>query len=233
MVEVSVLPYSSRDSKFEETTYFDPEPGSEFRVPLIGGETECVVTITHIYWESVVEVESFVVNTDAVIKPFTEVEQSPTILVIGDSISCGYTEPDWEPIPRGCLDAFPFQAKRFLEQGPAASSREGTQVHIELVAYPGISLVEPIDDEGETMSFCMLRKFFHRSSGRSDNEHWDIKGSPVVIAIALGTNDKNYCVSADQFEEALKEFIRKLRNNFVTVRQFWLFVRRHASLVLL
>lgn len=74
---------------------------------------------------------------------------STRILVIGDSISCGYSDGS-ERIPRGCLDAYPFKMRERLAQS--------VPVAIDLVAFPGISLVSS-EDPGSPAG--MEQKFSH------------------------------------------------------------------------
>ena len=96
------------------------------------------------------------------IEPFIDAEELLSILVIGDSISCGFTTAEegdhGDALPRGCLDAFPFKSKQILER-----TTGGAKLDIELVAYPGATLVGPTDDDSSSdgASFSMLTKFMH------------------------------------------------------------------------
>ena len=48
-----------------------------------------------------------------------------------------------EPVPHGILDGYPFVAQRWLME------RQTKRVKIELVAYPGMTLVVPTEEEKE------------------------------------------------------------------------------------
>ena len=95
------------------------------------------------------------------IEPFMDAEEPFSIIVIGDSISCGFTtaeeEDQGDALPRGCLDAFPFKSNQILER------IGGRKLDIELVAYPGATLVGPTNDDSESSdaSFSMSTKFMH------------------------------------------------------------------------
>jgi len=47
-----------------------------------------------------------------------------------------------EPVPFGILDAFPFVAQRLLLEG-----NPSRKVSIDFVAYPGLNLVRPTEEE--------------------------------------------------------------------------------------
>jgi hypothetical protein len=83
------------------------------------------------------------------------------VLLIGDSISCGYTlasQESGQPI-RGHHDAFPVVAQRLLRKHENPST-----VQIDTIAYPGITLVNPTEDEAaEGMARGMAGRFFHVS----------------------------------------------------------------------
>ncbi|CCM05791.1 uncharacterized protein FIBRA_08024 [Fibroporia radiculosa] len=215
MLECSVIPTTSRSSDLrrEQIRRFDAELGFVFSLPLIG--EKCTVCVTHIDWASVVEVESFLVGAGEIIEPFTEAEQWPTVMVMGDSISCGYAPSEKEPILRGCLDAFPHRAQRILADTCSLS------LNIELVAYPGASLVEPTDEEcADGIPFSILTKFFDHSPW--SHHKWEISGMPTVIVIALGTNDESNDVSFDRFIDELNTFNKTLIKVFPSVKDIWL-----------
>jgi hypothetical protein len=61
----------------------------------------------------------------------------------------------------GCLNAFPFVAQHLLR---AAGRPNFQRLEIDLVAYPGTTLVTPTEAEvSEGMSEGMMRRFFHIS----------------------------------------------------------------------
>ena len=78
--------------------------------------------------------------------------------MIGDSISCGYTQASDHPT-RGYYDAFPSVAQRLLHE-----QQNSFTVQIETIAYPGITLVNPTESEAEKgMARGMVDRFFHVS----------------------------------------------------------------------
>jgi hypothetical protein len=94
------------------------------------------------------------------IEPFMDTEEPFSIIVIGDSISCGFTtaeeEDQGDALPRGCLDAFPFKSNQILER------IDGHKLDIELVAYPGATLVGLTNNgSSDGASFSMSTKFMH------------------------------------------------------------------------
>jgi hypothetical protein len=91
------------------------------------------------------------------------------VLLIGDSIACGYTSSQRfsEPslISRGYLDAFPAVAQRLL----CGTPRENVLMTIRTIAYPGILLTNSMGEEAEGGSPAgMTDKFFHVSSSICD-----------------------------------------------------------------
>jgi hypothetical protein len=88
------------------------------------------------------------------------------VLLIGDSISCGYAllpEEGGKWIPRGYDDAFPSAAMRLLRQ-------QNYNVQIQTMAYPGIALVRRTADKVNA-SHGMVDKFFHASSSYIPSLH--------------------------------------------------------------
>ena len=81
------------------------------------------------------------------------------MLLIGDSISCGYSSQETasgQPT-RGYHDAYPAVAQRLLRE-------QNNSVQIETIAYPGITLVNPTESEAEEgMARGMVERFFHVS----------------------------------------------------------------------
>lgn len=77
------------------------------------------------------------------------------MLVIGDSICCGYTDGT-EPLPLGCLESFPYLTRQKLRD------TIGLEFAVDLVAFPGWTLVSPTTDEAEEGApKGMAEKFFH------------------------------------------------------------------------
>lgn len=84
------------------------------------------------------------------------------ILFIGDSISSGLAVPvedGGESVPFGVLDIFPFVAQRQL-----LANESPQYIAIDLVAYPGFTLISPTDQERENgFPPGMYDAFFHVS----------------------------------------------------------------------
>ena len=80
------------------------------------------------------------------------------MLLIGDSISCGYTQASGQPT-RGYHDTFPSVAQRLLHD-----QENPVTVQVETIAYPGVTLVNPTESEAEEgMPRGMVDRFFHVS----------------------------------------------------------------------
>lgn len=74
----------------------------------------------------------------------------PTVLFIGDSISCGMTVADEgaaPPMLQGCLGAFPYATQHLLD-----SQDESKSIYTDLLAFPGWHFVSPTKEEEETGS---------------------------------------------------------------------------------
>lgn len=206
---------------------FDPAPGSEIHIIQEGTEHpkthhKTFVRIVLIDWASKIELEAFIVDEGGIIEPLPiiKVKAPPELLVIGDSISSAMAVPSeqgGEPVPFGVLNAFPFVAQRLLLEG-----NPSRKVSIDFVAYPGLNLVRPTEEE-------KLKGF---PSGMIDAFFWDsiwTKGivpfpsSPTVILIELGTNDQAFDISKERFVDALVEFITRLVEfSHNSVQQAWL-----------
>jgi hypothetical protein len=126
-------------------------------------DSPVLVEITLIDWASIFEIESFLVQSAADILPLHSPEPTTralSMLVVGDSISCGYTDGS-APIPLGCLDAFPFVSKVRMAQ------EHKVHVTVELVAFPSITLVDMVGettaDASQASGLGMVSKFSHVS----------------------------------------------------------------------
>ncbi|EGN94206.1 hypothetical protein SERLA73DRAFT_78125 [Serpula lacrymans var. lacrymans S7.3] len=194
----------------------DMEPSRELvlfdanRIPDFSEGVYCI-EVTLVDWASSLEVEAIIVDSESSLLPYSTADAilGPTpILLIGDSISCGYAvskEDGGQPIPRGYLDAFPTIAQRLL-------SRYGGSPHIlfETISYPGVTLVNPTAEEAEEgMAEGMLAKFFQVSPWDSAlcSSH---RNKPSVVMIALGTNDDALDVSTESFSASFNELIGRL-----------------------
>ena len=126
------------------------------------------------------------------------------VLLIGDSIACGYTSSEKVSEPsltsRGYLDAFPAVAQRLLCGTPG----ENVLMAIRTIAYPGMLLTNPMGEEAEGGSPAgMIDKFFHVSFWQSRSRHvvvtgrshqhspwdelsWSFDEHPSTVIIALG-----------------------------------------------
>ncbi|KAJ3560026.1 hypothetical protein NP233_g11100 [Leucocoprinus birnbaumii] len=222
MLEVSVSP-SRSDSKDEcdiaRQYRFDAQPDFIFSVPLIG--EKCVIGITLIDWASAIEISSIWVNESALFESleYVDLEKPLSVLVVGDSISCGFTtveETDQgDALPRGSLDAFPFRANQVLKRNGNA------RLQVELVAYPGACLADPLNEEmSDTASFSMSTKFWHASPW--SNHDWQPVLDAEVIVIALGTNDENNDIPFEHFMATFKTFARNLIRLTFSIREIWL-----------
>ncbi|KAK7467402.1 hypothetical protein VKT23_004457 [Stygiomarasmius scandens] len=163
------------------------------------------VHITLIDWASVFEIEAFLVSSDRDIISVPPTRPSLNVLVIGDSISCGWTDV-LQSIPLGCLNALPFVLRRNVLQN------EGIDIRVDLIAYPGMTLVDPTEDElNEGAMLGMVSKFFHTSPWNTEiAEALDKSDAPEILLIALGTNDEAQDVSPVRFMEALRTLLVKL-----------------------
>ncbi|THU83820.1 hypothetical protein K435DRAFT_688780 [Dendrothele bispora CBS 962.96] len=164
-----------------------------------------VVHVTLIDWASVLEIEAFLVSSDHDILAIPPARPSLNVLVIGDSISCGWTDV-LQSIPLGCLNALPFVLKRDVLQN------KGIDIRVDLIAYPGMTLVDPTEDErDEGAMLGMVSKFFHTSPWSAEiAEAPDNRDGPKILLIALGTNDEAQDVSPTRFTEAMRTLLVKL-----------------------
>ncbi|KAH9933811.1 uncharacterized protein B0H18DRAFT_1207961 [Fomitopsis serialis] len=96
--------------------------------------------------------------------------------------------PD-DPRPVRCISA------RAKEQIYAST---GIQIDLELVAFPGVTLVAPTPEEAdEGAGQGMIDRFFHAFPWLDEPAALDEQ--PSIILIALGTNDDAQDVSPDRF----------------------------------
>ncbi|KAF8608351.1 hypothetical protein BDV93DRAFT_247813 [Ceratobasidium sp. AG-I] len=170
---------------------------------------ETYVRIMMIDWSSVFELGSLLVDKGATIMS-ARTEKIYRIIYIGDSIASGYSpfDPTSAQAPhaptRGCLDAFPYVAQRFLSQKDPAY-----KVNVNLVAYPGWTLVAPSEEEkcgGNPTG--MLDGFFQVSPWNTDVCAYS-ESVATAIVIELGTNDQEYYTN-ERFSLSLREFVCKL-----------------------
>ena len=85
------------------------------------------------------------------------------MLLIGDSISCGYASQENGQSTRGYHDAFPAIAQRLLRKQEVSFT-----VQIDTIAYPGITLVNPTESGAEEgMARGLADRFFHVSDNRA------------------------------------------------------------------
>ncbi|KAH9911169.1 uncharacterized protein B0H18DRAFT_1129075 [Fomitopsis serialis] len=145
------------------------------------------ITLTLVDWASVFELESVVVDNEDSVQAFPDDPRSVRVLAIGDSITAGYSDGS-QPIPLGCLSAYPHIAKAQLH------ARTGIELELELVAFPGVTLVAPTPEEAdEGAGQGMIDRFFHASQWSDGPAALDEQ--PSIIVIALGTNDDAQDVS--------------------------------------
>ncbi|KAJ7143707.1 hypothetical protein C8R44DRAFT_758715 [Mycena epipterygia] len=201
-----------------ETKVFDGEPGMLVQLwdePI----QQCSVEIILIDWASILEIDGFI-SDDSGYVVRSRIGVDPSILFIGDSITCGLAlehSDGGQPMPRGLLDAFPSRAISIL------SKQRSYPLSLEVVAYPGISLVSPDqrnDDESASITTLgMVDRFFHKSPW--EPSPWTPRGIPHCICIALGTNDEANDIAPQLFRATLARFIRTLSATFPSVEAFY------------
>lgn len=185
---VPSLPLSSRSTSFSDSSR--------------------LIEITLIDWGSVLQIRHFEMLEGTNLSPaFPQgLSKLPTLLFIGDSTTSGYlrsparasTAKDYS----GFLDAYPAQLRSILAPGVRVSS----------VAFPGITLVDDISEEG------MESKFFKSGpieSNEVDNE-WDFKDredetAPTHIFVNIGSNDT---VPTEKYLATLENFLNVLRETY-------------------
>lgn len=186
----SSLPLSSRSSS---TSYSD---------------SSRLIEITLIDWGSVLQIRHFEMLEGTTLTPAYPqgLSKLPTLLFIGDSITSGYLRaPARSSTAKeysGFLDAFPSQLRSILAPGVRVSS----------VAYPGISLVDDISQEG------MESKFFKAGPLETDDfdSDWDFRDredetAPTHIFVNIGTNDT---APTEKYLETLGNFLNVLRETY-------------------
>ncbi|KAF8802036.1 hypothetical protein BYT27DRAFT_7197508 [Phlegmacium glaucopus] len=207
----------------------DPGPNSEVLIldekthPKLQKKT--FVQIMVIDWVSTFELSALIYNDGGRIEPLPANfhDGKTNILFIGDSISSGFAVPveeGGEPVPFGVLDIFPFIAQRKLleKQSPL-------NVAIDLVAYPGFTLVTPTEQEKEEgLPPGMNEAFFDPTPwGKESFEIPWPDAVPKAIVIELGTNDQCFDIPAERFATAMEGFVTKLAKMFEGPLQYiWL-----------
>ncbi|KAH9915901.1 SGNH hydrolase-type esterase domain-containing protein [Fomitopsis serialis] len=161
------------------------------------------ITLTLVDWASVFELESIVVDNEDSVQALPNVpSRSVRVLAIGDSITAGYSDGS-QPIPLGCLSAYAHIAKGQIY------AKTGIEIELELVAFPGVTLVAPTPEEAdEGAGQGMIDRFFHTSQWSDEPAALDEQ--PSIIVIALGTNDDAQDVSPDQFVSTMRAFVDRL-----------------------
>ncbi|KAJ6515651.1 hypothetical protein C8R45DRAFT_214896 [Mycena sanguinolenta] len=166
-----------------------------------------IICVTLIDWASIFEVEAFLTPGCGDIEDPRSFQPTPSVevLVIGDSISCGWTDGS-KPIPLGCLDAFPFAMKRDVMHNI------GLFVDLDLIAYPAITLVDPTEEEADAGGMLgMVSKFEHTSPWSSALlEELPSQRKPSLVVIALGTNDEAQDISPTRFAAAFHTLLSNL-----------------------
>ncbi|KAG6820003.1 hypothetical protein H0H93_006622 [Arthromyces matolae] len=217
----------------ETKLYHDLEPSSIVELFVASSSEEArkhrTIQLVLIDWASVLEIEGFYTETvNGIMKPSSNTHSKKVrVLHIGDSISCGASNGS-QPIPRGCLDAFPFIARDIL------SRKTHTKIEVNLIALPGVSLTGPMKNEKIhhiVMEKGMKTRFWdvgcfivnqeneyiirtnsnHQASPWSDSK-WTFERecSNDILVVALGTNDEARGVDANLFQDELCAFISKV-----------------------
>ncbi|KAI0258194.1 SGNH hydrolase-type esterase domain-containing protein [Gloeopeniophorella convolvens] len=162
-----------------------------------------LVEISLVDWSSVFELSAIIVDSADAVQARTDPEPPARLLFIGDSISCGFSSLP-RLIPQGSFDAFTTRAAMHL------------RVPSTIVAYPGITLVEP-KDAGPRFSSRepgMASRFFLAGSSPSDTTTAPLDERPTIIVIALGTNDRGLGVKPQVFAQTLRAFITRLAETY-------------------
>ncbi|KIY52250.1 hypothetical protein FISHEDRAFT_69941 [Fistulina hepatica ATCC 64428] len=175
-----------------------------------------LIELTMIDWASVLQIDAFMVRSSEDVLDIQDYGPRMDILLIGDTVSCGYSDGS-ELVPYGCLSAFPFVCKRWLQHG--ASIR----VSLDLVAYPGITLVDmtPEEDGMPGVKSGMATQFFCASiiSSICTSPVTHHGHHPSVIIIALGSRDEAEYIQGERFSATMIAFIVRLVNAYAsTVR---------------
>ncbi|KAF8152922.1 SGNH hydrolase-type esterase domain-containing protein [Crassisporium funariophilum] len=220
----------------EEATLKDPKA---WRTLDVEGDSEVVildettplaqhkktfVRLMLIDWASTFELAALSIDDNASIEPLSDAGLDPNfnILVIGDSISCGFAAPveeGGELVPFGVLQAFPLVAQRLLmEREPS------TKVAIDQIAYPGWTLVSPTEQDKEMGSGSTgMADAFFRVTPWSQEVFDGPYPAPKAIILELGTNDQAFEVSVERFASTLKDLIENLIGLFQSsLRHIWL-----------
>ncbi|KAJ6629330.1 hypothetical protein B0H10DRAFT_1986672 [Mycena sp. CBHHK59/15] len=220
MFAVTVSPTPNSQPSAVTTETFDGEagaiaciwnaPSGAERLAVGWAPERYLVEIVLIDWASILEIDGFITDDSTYLigHPTT---QSPPMLLIGDSISCGFAvekSQGGQPIPLGTLNAFPSHAMRLLR------NQVPRNLDLEIVAYPGISLV------GLNSALGMVDRFFRATPW--DTNTWTPRGDPEFICIALGTNDEANDVEPDTFRTTLERFIHTLSTTFTSVKTFYI-----------
>jgi len=231
MIAIMVGP--TKEATLKSSTYWqtvDPEANSE--VLVLDENThpkpqkKTFVQIMLIDWASTFELGALIYDDKGTIEPLPPNlnDEMVNILFIGDSISSNFGVPDDDEgeglVPFGILDIFPFVAQRRLLENESPQN-----VTIDLVAYPGYTLVPPTEGEIEDGYLSgMCNAFFDPTPwGKESFEVPWPDSVPKVIILELGTNDQCFNVSLERFATALDEFVTKLAKMFEGSLQYiWL-----------
>ncbi|KAG6860151.1 hypothetical protein C0995_015074 [Termitomyces sp. Mi166 len=197
----------SQDSEDDKIAFYDFEPSQTKQLFVARSEDEIgkqrTVELTLIDWASVLEIEAFIIpSTDDIRLPLRA--NHVRLLHIGDSISCGFSDGS-TPIPRGCLDAFPFVVRDALR-------KEGVMMEIDMVAFPGTSLTDPTQEEIDSernLPKGMETMFFHASPW-SDLDYEGEQLRADILVVALGTNDDARDVEPIYYQTSLLALVSKI-----------------------
>ncbi|KAG6823329.1 hypothetical protein H0H93_003846, partial [Arthromyces matolae] len=139
-----IISEGSESESIETKLYQDFEPSQIVKLVSANSDEEIgrkkMLELILVDWASVLEIEGFYTDSENEILKPSKAEEIH-VLHIGDSISCGFSNGS-QPIPRGCLEAFPFIARDVLR-------KKDMHMEIDLVAFPGISLTDPTPEELE------------------------------------------------------------------------------------
>ncbi|KAI0057783.1 hypothetical protein BV25DRAFT_1830696 [Artomyces pyxidatus] len=183
-------------------TYVDVQPGelALFAEPEgnADGEGERTVELTMVDWASQFEIEAILVPSEADLLPLSPIYPGrASMLVIGDSIACAASDGS-KPMPLGSLDSFAAVVARELS------------LSLSLVAYPGLTLVDPTPEEIEKhgTGLSMAKRYFHTSPWADTPAPLD--EAPSIIVVELGSNDVDLPVAPERYTAAMYAFVLRL-----------------------
>ncbi|QRV84419.1 carbohydrate esterase family 2 protein [Ceratobasidium sp. AG-Ba] len=153
-----------------------------------------------------IHLENVELNSGAIVKPY-----KPSKLrfqFIGDSLSCGYFNPN------GIDDAWTFL------------TAQNFKAEHNIQARPGACLTErPCYENPHGMSYLFFRtedSNYYTSTDHNYTTPWDFRKdlTPTHVFLVIGANDDSNHVAADEFGKALTAFLARIRILYPTQHIF-------------